>query len=77
MVNGESHYFFGQRYRLRVHEQYAPPRVAVRGIASLDLFVRPGMYGARHQVNSGTYSLPDFLRGGLTLAARPVKDTAR
>lgn len=42
MVNGESHYFFGQRYRLRVHEQDGPPRVAVRGIASLDLFVRPG-----------------------------------
>ena len=42
MVNGESHYFLGQRYRLRVHEQDAPARVAVRGIASLDLFVRPG-----------------------------------
>ena len=24
MVNGESHYFLGQRYRLRVHEQDAP-----------------------------------------------------
>ena len=42
MVNGESHYFLGQRYRLRVHEHEAPTRVAVRGIASLDLFVRPG-----------------------------------
>ena len=42
MVNGESHYFLGQRYRLRVHEHDAPPRVAVRGITSLDLFVRPG-----------------------------------
>ena len=42
MVNGESHYFLGKRYRLRVHEQDAPARVAVRGIASLDLFVRPG-----------------------------------
>ena len=42
MVNGESHYFLGQRYRLRVHEHEAPARVAVRGIASLDLFVRPG-----------------------------------
>ena len=35
MVNGESHYFLGQRYRLRVHEHDAPPRVVVRGIASL------------------------------------------
>jgi predicted metal-dependent hydrolase len=42
MVNGESHYFLGQRYRLRVHHHDAPARVAVRGIASLDLFVRPG-----------------------------------
>ena len=43
MVNGESHYFLGKRYRLRVHEMEAPARVAVRGIASLDLFVRPGI----------------------------------
>jgi predicted metal-dependent hydrolase len=42
MVNGESHYFLGRRYRLRVHEQDAPARVALRGIANLDLFVRPG-----------------------------------
>jgi predicted metal-dependent hydrolase len=42
MVNGESHYFMGRRYRLRVHEQDAPARVALRGIASLDLFVRAG-----------------------------------
>ena len=41
MVNGESHYYLGQRYRLRVHEAQATARVAVRGIASLDLFVRP------------------------------------
>lgn len=42
MVNGESHYFLGKRYRLRVHEQDGPARVAIRGIASLDLYVRPG-----------------------------------
>jgi MFS family permease len=42
MVNGESHYFLGQRYRLRVHEHDASPRVAVRGVANLDLFVRRG-----------------------------------
>lgn len=42
MVNGESHYFLGKRFRLRVHEVDAPARVAVRGIASLDLYVRPG-----------------------------------
>lgn len=42
MVNGESHYFLGRRYRLRVHEQDGPARVALRGVASLDLYVRPG-----------------------------------
>lgn len=49
MVNGESHYFLGQRYRLRVHEFDAPARVAVRGIASLDLFVRPGASAAQRE----------------------------
>lgn len=42
MVNGESHYYLGRRYRLRVHEHDGPARVATRGIATLDLFVRPG-----------------------------------
>lgn len=42
MVSGESHYFLGRRYRLRVHLEDAPPRVAIRGLGSLDLFVRPG-----------------------------------
>ena len=42
MFSGESHYVLGRRYRLRVHEVEAPARVALRGIASLDLFVRPG-----------------------------------
>ena len=42
MVNGESHYVLGKRYRLRVREHEAPARVVVRGVASLDLFVRPG-----------------------------------
>ena len=42
MVNGESHYFLGRRYRLRVYEQEGAARVALRGVASMDLFVRPG-----------------------------------
>lgn len=42
MVNGESHYFLGRRYRLRVHEVDAPARVALRGVESMDLFIRPG-----------------------------------
>ena len=50
MVNGESHYFLGQRYRLRVHERDAPASLAVRGIASLDLFVRPGASAEQREV---------------------------
>jgi predicted metal-dependent hydrolase len=42
MVSGESHWFLGRRYRLSVHEQDGPPGVALRGVATLDLFVRPG-----------------------------------
>jgi len=42
MVNGESHYFLGRRYRLRVHEHDAPARVAVHGVGRIDLLVRPG-----------------------------------
>lgn len=49
MVNGESHYFMGRRYRLRVHEVDAPSRVALRGLASMDLFVRPGSNTERRE----------------------------
>ena len=42
MVNGESHYFLGRRYRLRVHEQTGRQYVAIRGLSNLDLFVNPG-----------------------------------
>jgi predicted metal-dependent hydrolase len=42
MINGETHYFLGRRYRLRVCESDGHPGVALRGIASLDLFVPPG-----------------------------------
>ncbi|MGH8658766.1 MAG: M48 family metallopeptidase, partial [Gammaproteobacteria bacterium] len=41
MVNGESHYFLGQRYRLRVVEHHGWARVGLQGIAFLDLYVRP------------------------------------
>ncbi|RYU62040.1 M48 family peptidase [Methylolobus aquaticus] len=41
MVNGESHYFLGQRYRLRVREREGAPRVSIRGLDTLELSVRP------------------------------------
>jgi len=40
MVKGESHYFLGQRYRLRVLEHHGAARVR-RGIAFLDIYARP------------------------------------
>src|SRR3972149_3098923 len=41
MVSGESHYFLGRRYRLRVVECDAPPQVRLRGASTLELTVRP------------------------------------
>lgn len=49
MVNGESHYFMGRRYRLRVHERDGPATVARRGIAFLDLYVRRGSSMAQRE----------------------------
>lgn len=42
MVNGESHYFLGRRYRLRLQKHDGPARVALRGVANIDLFVPRG-----------------------------------
>lgn len=39
-VSGESHYFLGQRYRLRVHINEGPARVALKGKTSIDLYVK-------------------------------------
>ncbi len=47
MVIGESHYFLGQRYRLRVIEEGGAPRLKLRGMASMLLSVRPDTT-ARH-----------------------------
>lgn len=41
MISGESHYFLGRRYRLRVHQTTGGLRIALRGKAIMDLFVRP------------------------------------
>ncbi|WP_211251815.1 M48 family metallopeptidase [Andreprevotia chitinilytica] len=50
MVSGESHYFLGQRYRLRVHEQPGRSRVALKGKATLDLFVSPGLTAGQREL---------------------------
>ena len=42
MVSGESHYYLGRRYRLRVVERDGPSRVVLRNRTTLELQVRPG-----------------------------------
>src|ERR1039458_3552137 len=42
MVSGESHYFAGQRYRLRVYAANGPAKVVIRNSSIIELHVRPG-----------------------------------
>jgi len=42
MVTGETHYFLGCRYRLRVVLHDAPGKVFIRSRSFIDLHVRPG-----------------------------------
>ncbi len=41
-IQGESHYFQGQRYLMNIIEDEAPPKVEIRNKKYLDLYVRPG-----------------------------------
>jgi predicted metal-dependent hydrolase len=41
MVSGESHYFMGQRFRLRVIEHLGVGKVVLRNKAFMDLYLRP------------------------------------
>jgi predicted metal-dependent hydrolase len=42
MVRGESHYFLGTRYRLRVIQQNGASRVVLRNRSAMELYVQPG-----------------------------------
>lgn len=42
MINGESHYLWGQRYRLLLTEQLGRHQVQLQGNSKLELRVRPG-----------------------------------
>jgi len=48
MVNGESHYFMGRRYRLNVTEHTGNPRVTVNG-THMDVCVKPGSTVAQRE----------------------------
>jgi predicted metal-dependent hydrolase len=51
MVSGESHYFLGRRYRLRVIEHNGPAKMFLRGNSSIDLHIPKGSrVGGREQV---------------------------
>lgn len=49
MVNGESHYFLGRRYRLRVHEQTGKQFVAIHGVTYMDLYVNTGRHAVQRE----------------------------
>lgn len=42
MVNGESHYFLGRRYRLRVVESKEGSRILIRYASIMELYIHPG-----------------------------------
>ena len=43
MVSGETHYFLGQRYRLRIVHNDGPSKIVVRNKSVIELQVRPGI----------------------------------
>lgn len=62
MISGESHYLLGRRYRLRVHQTSTGLRIALRGKATMDMFVRPETTIERRK-----QLLNDFYRAELKL----------
>src|SRR5437773_6625428 len=42
MISGESHYFLGKRYRLRVYSIDEPAMVTIINSSTIELHVRPG-----------------------------------
>lgn len=49
MVSGESHYFLGQRYRLRIIEHGGTGKVVLRNKSMIDLHVRPDASTAQRE----------------------------
>jgi len=49
MVSGESHYFLGRRFRIRVIQHDGPTKVVLRNKTSMALYVRPGTSPAQRE----------------------------
>jgi predicted metal-dependent hydrolase len=72
MVSGESHYFLGQRYRLRIIEHHGAGKVVLRNKATLELHVKPEKTaGQREQV------LQRWYRGQLKQLIPPLLEKWR
>jgi predicted metal-dependent hydrolase len=79
MVTGESHYVFGQRYRLEVIERRGRHEIVIKNNSTLQLFVNPGTSTAnrtlvlnewyRHQLKA---RLPNLLAHWEPLIGQPV-----
>lgn len=65
-INGESHFLWGKRYLLRVHETARKPHVLLRG-RHLELYVRPGS-----SVEKRAALLEGWLRHELKLAVEKL-----
>jgi hypothetical protein len=69
MVNGESHYYLGKRYRLNVIEHNKPASIVLRNNTAIDLYVRPGVdTDKREQI------LQDWYRVQLKALIPPLLD---
>jgi predicted metal-dependent hydrolase len=66
-VSGESHYYLGKRYRLRVHKQDGKPRIDIRNKSSIDLFIGPQI-----TVEHRARIVQDWYRIQLRLLATPL-----
>ena len=50
MVSGESHYFFGKRYRLEIIERHGKHEVLIKNYSSLQVFITPNTTARNRQV---------------------------
>ena len=66
-VSGESHDYFGQRYRLKVIYHHAPPRIDLGDDQTLDLYVREDSDRARRE-----RVLLEWYRGQLKTLIPPI-----